>query len=96
MLTYLIELFGRGGALNLLFGWLWLAFGDLAKSALTFAQEAETHADWTGTQKFDFVKDQLLAKYVKLVDYKWVLNILIELAVGKLKNYGAKLGDVIE
>jgi hypothetical protein len=60
------------------------------------ASEAETHTDWTGPQKFEYVKDQLLARYAKLVDYKWVLNILIELAVGKLKNYDAKLGDVIE
>ena len=62
MLTYLIELFGRGGALNLLFGWLWLAFGDLAKSGLTLLVSSHVMDEASRCDDLMLLRDgQLLA-----------------------------------
>jgi hypothetical protein len=84
-MSLLSQVLGKQGAIKMVMSLLKQIFGGIGKEAVTLALEAEAHEDWTGKQKFDYVKNSLIAKYKRAESWKWVLNFLIEWAVGQIQ-----------
>lgn len=93
MKKLLVGLFGKAKLINIALALLTAAWGHIAADATTLVQEAEGHSDWTGAQKFDFVRKALLAKYGQLAEWKWLLTLVIETAVGRTQG---KAADVVK
>ena len=93
MTTLLLGIFGKAKLINIALALFTAALGRIAADATSLVQEAEGHSDWTGAQKFDFVREVLLAKYGQLAEWKWLLTLVIETAVGRTQG---KAADVVQ
>lgn len=90
LLKTLLALYSKKALLNLALDLLWKFLGRLATDALTYVKEAEAHDDWDADQKRRYVLSCLKAAYHDLNGWKWLINIALELAVGKLSAQNAK------
>ena len=86
----LLALYSKKALLTLALDLLWKFLGRLATDALTYVKEAEAHTDYSAQQKRDYVLDALKKRYTHLDGWKWLINIALELAVGKLSAQNAK------
>jgi hypothetical protein len=93
-MSLLSSLLGKDKAIKMVMSLLKQAFGNIGKDALRLVLEAEVKQDWSNKQKFDYVKDSLIAKYKRAAEWKWMLNFLIEWAVGQTKV--GKLDDILK
>jgi hypothetical protein len=93
MKKVLVGLFGKAKLINIALALLTAALGRIGADATALVQEAEGHSDWTGAQKFDSVRKALLAKYGQLAEWKWLLTLVIETAVGRTQG---KAADVVQ
>lgn len=93
MAKLLLGVFGKAKLINIALALLTAALGRIATDATILVQEAEGHSDWTGAQKFDFVRKALLKKYGQLAEWKWLLTLIIETAVGRTQG---KAADVVQ
>jgi hypothetical protein len=86
LIKQLLKLVSKQQLLSLALDILWKLLGKVATDALIYVREAEAHTDWDADQKRRYVISCLRAKYADLKNWKWIINLALELAVGKLKG----------
>lgn len=86
ILQTLLGIFGKKTLVNLALSILWKALGKIATDALQYVKEAEAHTDYTAAQKYEYVRNALAAKYSNIENWKWIISLATELAVGQLKG----------
>jgi hypothetical protein len=80
LIKQLLKLVSKEKLLALALDILWKFAGQLATDALIYVKEAAAHPEWTDEAKRAYVVGKLKLKY----SGSYLINLVVELAVGKL------------
>jgi len=92
LLQKLLGLLSKQKLISLALSILWKALGKMFTDALYYVKEAEAHIDWDNTQKLQYVRSCLAKYYTDKANWKWLINLCIELAVGQLPDTKSTAG----
>lgn len=92
LLQKLLGMLSKQKLIGLALSILWKALGRMFTDALHYVKEAEAHTEWSADEKLQYVRKALAAYYSDKANWKWLINLCIELAVGQLPDTKSTTG----
>jgi hypothetical protein len=92
ILKTLLNMLGKQKLIDLALSILWKALGRMFTDALYYVKEAEAHKDWSADDKLQYVRKSLTLYYSDKSNWKWLINLCIELAVSQLPDSKSATG----